>query len=179
MSGAAPRVRQSAADFLSGSAVVASVLFIVAELLFLIQLTEVGINFLAPGSGGLLSTGQFFSWAIVFLSILAVAVLLRLFLGLLNRLAALGLGRLFVLGIAPEERDSTRAVGFAGALVWILWLIGTIPLTALSMAFFHSRPELNGWLADGSWLATGLVYLGILGLVAHGASTRSKLVERL
>lgn len=146
-------------------ALIGGIALLVVEAFFIIQLTEAAINFLGDGQDNIFHTDNLLAWIVVF-TLMCVAVwLIRGVTKRVNVLVALGLGALFNLGFAKEERSSVNGAALAIILIWAAWAIICFSITGFFLNYFSAHPELNDWLAEGGTLASVLIYFGVLGLV--------------
>lgn len=142
------------------------VVLVPVQIFFQIQLTEVAIHVLNPGAKGFMVTANPFAWIIAFLLMVIIAAVARFLIRLLNDLVSIIVGLIVAIPFGKRADDVIfPAVIVTGIIVLLGWIVAAFPLTGMLMGHFEANPQLNGWLADGSWLAYVLVYLGILGIV--------------
>lgn len=136
---------------------------IIAQIFFLIQLTEAGIHLLNPSTTGFLITANPLAWILVFILMAMASGALRWIFKWANLLAATGLTALF----ETARKDAYSSIRGALWTVRVFWIVATILLTGAAFDFFRANPQLNGWLSEAGILAHVLVYLGIFGIVAN------------
>jgi len=148
--------------------------YYILETFFVIQLTIAAINFIGKHQGGFFDTGNPLAWIVTFVLLAILVSFARPIFRLINRIV----GRLFsaiLTGLFARGAGSAFAINAAIAvLIGIGWLIGSGVLTARTMDYFATHPDLNGWLAQGNWLAYALVYCAILATVYSSPKSDSE-----
>lgn len=146
-----------------------AIALLIAQVFFLIQVTEVGIHTLNPGGLGFWVTENPFAWILVFLLLGVIAAVIRFVFTVVNLLATTVLAAVSSLFSRKDSRvwesNQWERFSIAYLVVWLTWVVASLYLTAGAMDYFAANPHLNAWLAEGDWLASILTYLGVFGLV--------------
>jgi len=139
--------------------------YYILQTFFVIQLTIAAINFLGRHQGGFFDTGNPLAWIVTFVLLAILVSFARPIFRLINRVIGRGISAILT-GLFARSSAGTFAINAAIAvLIGIGWLVGSGLITSHAMDYFSTHPELNGWLAAGSWLAYVLVYCAILATV--------------
>jgi len=148
--------------------------YYILETFFVIQLTIATINFIGKHQGGFFETSNPLAWIVTFVLLAIIVSVARPIFRLINRIIGRGLAGIITGLFARGPGGAFAIQATIAALLGIGWLIGSGIITARTMDYFAAHPGLNGWLAQGNWLAYTLVYCAILATVYSTPKSNSK-----